>query len=37
MNIENALNTRYYWSAHNNNNIAPGSPRALRFTLTTEF
>jgi catecholate siderophore receptor len=37
VNIENALDTRYYWSAHNNNNIAPGSPRALRVTLTTQF
>jgi catecholate siderophore receptor len=37
VNVENALNARYYWSAHNNNNIAPGSPRAVRLTLTTEF
>jgi catecholate siderophore receptor len=37
LNIENALDTRYFWSAHNNNNIAPGSPRAVRLTLTTEF
>jgi catecholate siderophore receptor len=37
VNVENAFNTRYYWSAHNNNNIAPGSPRAVRVTLTTLF
>ncbi|HUE85261.1 MAG TPA: TonB-dependent siderophore receptor [Vicinamibacterales bacterium] len=37
VNIENALDTKYYWSAHNNNNIAPGSPRAVRVTLTTQF
>jgi catecholate siderophore receptor len=37
VNVENVFNTRYYWSAHNNNNIAPGSPRALRVTLTTLF
>jgi catecholate siderophore receptor len=37
VNVENALDTRYYWSAHSSNNIAPGSPRALRVTLTTQF
>ena len=37
MNIENVLDTRYSWSAHNNNNIAPGAPRAVRLTLTTDF
>jgi catecholate siderophore receptor len=37
LNVENLLDERYYWSAHNNNNIAPGSPRALRLALTTRF
>ena len=37
VNIENVLDTRYSWSAHNNNNIAPGAPRAVRLTLTTDF
>lgn len=37
INFENLLNERYYWSAHNNNNISPGSPRALRVSLATQF
>jgi catecholate siderophore receptor len=37
VNVENALDTRYYWAAHSNNNIAPGSPRAVRFAVTTQF
>jgi catecholate siderophore receptor len=37
VNIENALNERYYASANNNFNITPGSPRAVRVTLTTRF
>jgi catecholate siderophore receptor len=36
-NLENLLDTRYYASAHSNNNITPGSPRALRVGLTTLF
>ena len=36
-NLENLLNKRYYASAHNNNNITPGSPRALRVTLNAKF
>jgi catecholate siderophore receptor len=36
-NVENVLDTRYFASAHSNNNITPGSPRALRITLTTGF
>lgn len=36
-NLENLLNKRYYASAHNNNNITPGSPRALRVTLNARF
>lgn len=37
VNLENILDQRYYWSAHNNNNIAPGSPRAVRVALMTSF
>ena len=37
LNVENALNERYYASAHNNFNITPGSPRAVRVTVTTRF
>jgi catecholate siderophore receptor len=37
VNVENMLDAQYFWSAHNNNNIAPGSPRAIRFGVTTRF
>ncbi len=37
VNVENLFDERYYPSAHNNNNIAPGSPRAVRVALTTGF
>lgn len=37
VNVENLLNTVYYPSAHNNTNITPGSPRALRVSLITRF
>ncbi len=37
VNVENALDETYYASAHNNTNISPGSPRALRVSLTTRF
>ncbi|PWF39436.1 TonB-dependent receptor [Massilia glaciei] len=36
-NIENLLDKKYYASAHNDNNITPGSPRALRVTLHAKF
>ena len=36
-NIENVLNRRYFASANGNNNITPGSPRAVRVVLTTAF
>ncbi len=29
-NVENVFDTRYYSTAHNNNNITPGAPRTLR-------
>ncbi len=37
LNIENLLDRDYYASAHSNNNITPGSPRALRVMLTGSF
>ena len=37
VNIENVLDKRYFPNAHNNTNITPGSPRAIRFALTTSF
>ena len=37
LNIENLLDTRYYPTAHSNNNITPGSPRAARLSITAEF
>jgi catecholate siderophore receptor len=36
-NVENLCDERYFASSHNNNNITPGSPRALRIALTTRF
>jgi catecholate siderophore receptor len=37
VNIENLLDAHYYSSAHNNTNITPGSPFAVRIGLTTRF
>ncbi len=37
MNVENLADTKYYASAHNNNNILPGSPRALRLGVNLKF
>jgi catecholate siderophore receptor len=37
VNLENVLDTKYAWAAHSNNNIAPGSPRAVRVAVTTTF
>ena len=34
VNIENLLDARYYPTSHGNNNIAPGAPRTVRFSLT---
>jgi catecholate siderophore receptor len=36
-NIENLLNEKYFLNADGNNNISPGSPRALRVSLITRF
>jgi catecholate siderophore receptor len=32
-NVENVLDERYYPTSHGNNNIGPGAPRTLRFSL----
>ena len=37
LNLDNLLDRRYYAFAHSNNNITPGSPRALRLGLTLQF
>lgn len=36
-NIENILNRIYYLNADGNNNISPGSPRAMRLSVLTRF
>lgn len=36
-NFENLFNRQYYLNADNNNNISPGSPRAVRVGLTARF
>jgi catecholate siderophore receptor len=37
LNVQNLFDIDYYASVHSNNNITPGSPRALRLSLTTKF
>ena len=37
VNIENLFDEDYYINAHSNTNITPGSPRGVRFALTTRF
>ena len=37
VNVENVLDEQYYANAHSNNNITPGSPVAVRASLTTNF
>ncbi|SEN17689.1 catecholate siderophore receptor [Nitrosomonas marina] len=37
INIENIFDTNYFASVHNNNNISPGSPIAVRATLVANF
>lgn len=37
VNVENLFDEGYFLSAHNNTNITPGSPRAVRVSLTTRF
>lgn len=36
-NLENLFDRRYYLNADNNNNISPGSPRSVRFSLNWKF
>ena len=36
-NVENLFDRTYYPTAHNNNNITPGSPRAVRVSVVTGF
>lgn len=36
-NLENLFDKKYYATAHSNNNITPGSPRAVRVTVATGF
>jgi catecholate siderophore receptor len=35
LNLENALNRRYFATSHGNNNIMPGAPRTLRVSVAT--
>ena len=37
VNVENVFDIDYYPTAHNNNNITPGSPRAFFATVTSRF
>lgn len=37
LNVENLLDRKYYSTAHSNNNIMPGSPRAVRLGLNLTF
>jgi catecholate siderophore receptor len=37
VNVENLFDKGYFVTSHNNNNISPGSPRALRASVVTEF
>ncbi|HEU4884604.1 MAG TPA: TonB-dependent siderophore receptor [Longimicrobium sp.] len=35
VNVENLFDEQYYATSHGNNNILPGAPRTVRFSLTT--
>lgn len=37
LNVENLFDEEYFGTAHNDNNITPGSPTAARVMLTTRF
>jgi catecholate siderophore receptor len=37
LNVENLLDGEYFSTAHNNNNITPGSPRSVRVAVVTGF
>jgi catecholate siderophore receptor len=36
-NVENILDKKYFINADGNDNISPGSPRAVRLSLTWRF
>ena len=37
LNVENLLDEKYYANANSNNNISPGSPLAVRASITSRF
>jgi catecholate siderophore receptor len=37
LNVENLFNTRYFATANNNNNITPGTPRAVRLSVSASL
>jgi catecholate siderophore receptor len=37
VNVENVFDERYFITSHSNNNISPGSPRAVRVSVTAGF
>ncbi len=37
LNVENLLDASYHLTSHNNHNITPGSPRAVRLGLTSRY
>lgn len=37
LNVENLFDERYFGTAHNDNNITPGSPTAVRLGVTSRF
>lgn len=37
VNVENLFDRAYFATAHNNNNLTPGTPRLVRVSLTTRF
>lgn len=37
LNVENLFDSKYFPTAHNDNNISPGAPRNARLTLSTGF
>ena len=37
VNVENIFNVKYFPTSNGNNNIAPGSPREARLSITAEF
>jgi catecholate siderophore receptor len=37
VNLENVLDEKYYATSHGNNNIMPGSPRAVRVSVTSDL